>query len=127
MRKVAIFALMLLSISRPAAARPPTIEFADRQTRVNGVLIPNNCPPAPIPQGPLAAPGLTDVPYNHLAFAGETSQKMFERHKREAIAEQNSPCQQDFQKRFDHEIAARKAADRREIATRGHEYLTKIG
>ena len=100
-------------------------------TFVGGVLISNNCPPRPLPSGPLASPGLSDVPNNRRAFEGETDAEMFDRHKREAIAEFNLPCERDFQRRFDAALEAGRRADllahSNRVLESGHEYTTKIG
>jgi hypothetical protein len=94
---------------------------------IGDVFVPNNCPPPPVPAGPLAGPGLTDTPYNHRAFEGETDSEMLERHKRESMAETAAPCERDFENRMAAAEKLREQAIARVAASRGHEYVRKVG
>lgn len=119
-------AVAAMVILVPMAATATNIQGGADGTFVNGVLIPD-CPPPPIPRGPLADSRATDLPYNHRAFAGETDGQMFERHKREAIAELNAPCHREFEKRFNAAIAAGKRTDEAKVKARGSEYFRQFG
>ena len=96
-------------------------------TFVDGVRIPDTCPKPTPPSGPLATPGVTDIPYNHRAFVGETDAQMYERHKRDADA----PCENAFRAKVDALYDAAQRTDNAKAtanaALRGHEYLDRKG
>jgi hypothetical protein len=123
---------MVVTVSAIAEnAGAQVISSSPDGTMVDGIDYPDTCPKRPDPTGPLAHPGLTDLPYNHRAFEGETDEQMFDRHRREADEDYNSPCEKAYRAKLDAAIASGKrraiVANATAVSARGHEYTHKRG